>query len=184
MSNFKTELKQSQNDFFSNVKKNIIFKTSQKNDCAKYVSSSFKEDDLVNKTVFVIDDVNIFFDYGVFKVYATNDTYPIILNHILSLVDTCIQKHGYYHFHMDLNTFSVSAAERYKQFIEKFVESCINSKTTYSYYLRLFCIYNTPSSIDMIKKLFDRFIPAEVKTKLMFYSKTESPLKLTELMKI
>jgi hypothetical protein len=112
---------------FSNVKKKYNFKTSQNDCCAKYVSSSFKEDDLVNKTVFVIDDVNIFFDYGVFKVYATNDTYPIILNHILSLVDTCIQKHGYYHFHMDLNTFSVRCG-RYKQFIEKFVESCINSK--------------------------------------------------------
>jgi hypothetical protein len=34
MSNFKTELKQSQNDFFSNVKKKYNFKTSQ-NDCAK-----------------------------------------------------------------------------------------------------------------------------------------------------
>jgi hypothetical protein len=55
---------------------------------------------------------------------------------------------------MDLNTFSVSA-ERYKQFIEV-RESCINSKTTYSYYLRLFCIYNTPS-IDMIKCLTDLF---------------------------
>jgi hypothetical protein len=109
MSNFKTELKQSQNDF-SNVKEKYIFNESKKRLCEVRVEF-FQEDDLVNKTVFVIDDVNIFFDYGVFKVYATNDTYPIILNHILSLVDTCIQKHGYYHFHMDLNTFSVSAAE-------------------------------------------------------------------------
>lgn len=183
MSDFKTELKQTQNEFFSNVKKNIIFKTSQKNDCAKYVSNSFKEEDLVNKTVFVIDDVNIFFDYGIFKVYATNDTYPIILNRILSLVNNCIQNHGYYQFHLDLSTFSVTAAERYKHFIEQFVDSCINSKTTYSYYLSLFCIYNTPSSIEMIKKLFDRFIPAEVKTKLTFYSKPESHIKLTELLK-
>jgi hypothetical protein len=72
MSNFKTELKQSQNDF-SNVKKNIILRRVKKTTVRVRVEF-FQEDDLVNKTVFV-NDVNIFFDYGVFKVYATNDTY-------------------------------------------------------------------------------------------------------------
>lgn len=182
MDDFTSELKQTQDEFFSTVKKNLIFKSSQKNDCAKYVSKSFKEEDLINKTVFIINDVKIFFDYGIFKIYATAETYPVILTRILSLVNNCIEKYGYYEFHIDLNTFSVSAAERYKKFIEQFVDACITSNTTYSYYLSLFCIYNTPSSIELIKTIFNKFIPIDVKNKLVFYIKHESSDKLNELM--
>lgn len=182
MDDFKIEAKQIQDDFFSTSKKNIFFKSSQKNECAEYISNSFKEEDLINKTVFVIDNVNIFFDYNIFKLYATNKTYPVILKHILLLVNKCIEKYRYYEFHIDLNTFSVTAAERYKNFIEQFVESCINSNTAYSYYLNSFNIYNTPSSFELIKNIFIRFIPNEVKNKLITFSKQDSTEKLNKLL--
>jgi hypothetical protein len=67
---------------------------------------------------------------------------------------------------------------RYKQFIE-FV-SRVSTQNDILLLSKVVLYIQHPSSIDMIKKLFDLF---QVKNKLMFYSKRNRH-KLTELMKI
>jgi hypothetical protein len=62
---FQNRVEQSQERFF-NVKKNIILRRVKKT-TVRAVCRVLSGDDLVNKTVLPIDDVNIFFDYGVFK---------------------------------------------------------------------------------------------------------------------
>jgi cobalamin biosynthesis Co2+ chelatase CbiK len=80
---------------------------------------------------------------------------------------------------MDLNVFGFRCG-RYKQFIE-FVGR-VSTQNDILLLSKVVLYIQHPSSIDMIKKLFDRFIPAS-KDQINVLLQNGSH-KLTELMKI
>jgi hypothetical protein len=170
-------------DYYSQNTKNTFFKKNQKFDLAKQVSLSFDINMLLQKTGYIIPGTqHIYFDYTVFKSFANEDNYNLIVNYILNLFQTCITNHGEYIVHVNLDTFTVSAAERYKNLITLFNECCLSNKTIeYSKLLKFWKIYYTPSVIDMITKILKTVLEPEIIQKIIFVSKKESDEKLQKL---
>jgi len=170
-------------DYYSQNTKNTFFKKNQKIDLAKQVSLSFDINMLLQKTGYIIPGTqHIYFDYTVFKSFANEDNYNLIVTYILNLFQTCITNHGEYIVHVNLDTFTVSAAERYKNLITLFNECCLSNKTIeYSKLLKFWKIYYTPSVIDMITKILKTVLEPEIIQKIIFVSKKESDEKLQEL---
>jgi len=170
-------------DYYSQNTKNTFFKKNQKFDLAKQVSLSFDINMLLQKTGYIIPGTqHIYFDYTVFKSFANEDNYNLIVSYILNLFQTCITNHGEYIVHVNLDTFTVSAAERYKNLITLFNESCMSNKTIeYSKLLKFWKIYYTPSVIDMITKILKTVLEPEIIQKIIFVSKKESEEKLQNL---
>jgi hypothetical protein len=170
-------------DYYSQNTKNTFFKKNQKFDLAKQVSLSFDINMLLQKTGYIIPGTqHIYFDYTVFKSFANEDNYNVIVTYILNLFQTCITNHGEYIVHVNLDTFTVSAAERYKNLITLFNESCMSNKTIeYSKLLKFWKIYYTPSVIDMITKILKTVLEPEIIQKIIFVSKKESDEKLQKL---
>jgi hypothetical protein len=170
-------------DYYSQNTKNTFFKKNQKFDLAKQVSLSFDINMLLQKTGYIIPGTqHIYFDYTVFKSFANEDNYNLIVSYILNLFQTCITNHGEYIVHVNLDTFTVSAAERYKNLITLFNECCLSNKTIeYSKLLKFWKIYYTPSVIDMITKILKTVLEPEIIQKIIFVSKKESDEKLQKL---
>jgi hypothetical protein len=172
------------NIFYSTNPRNYIFKNSQKIECAEQVAQNIDLNLLMKNTVFIIPETNkIFFNYSMFKTYANPSVYVMMIKYILTLFDECIRIYNKFEIHVDLNTFSISAAHRYKSAIEMFCSEFLSSKNKITIYehLERFYLYNTPSMIDNISMLLSPFINDQVRYKIEYVSKKDSIAFLDKL---
>lgn len=163
--------------------KNMFFKKSQKIDCAKEISQSFSLESMVDHTIYIIPDTNkVVFDYTVYKLYANTNNYEIIMNKVISSYDAILTLYPSIEIHVVLDTFSISAAERYKDAIRTFCDKCMTSKTTYSQLTDKIYIYYTPSMIESISSLLQPFISPSVRNRIIYYTKAESAERFQNLL--
>jgi hypothetical protein len=183
MSHILESIEKVQESFYDSNGKNRLFKKSQKIDCAKEVSRQINIDDLLNMTVYILPGTNkVVFYYSVFKLYANPDNYDLIISYILRRYDEVLNNNNNtFEIHMSLDTFSVSAAERYKEIIRMFCEKCMNASTNYSTSMTKLYVYNSPAVMDPIMTIIKPFIDPSVKDKIVFYSKSESTSLLQKL---
>jgi translation elongation factor EF-G len=169
-------------DFLDKEGKNSFFKKSQKLDCAKQMSQAFNLSEMIQKTIFIIPNTNkIMIDYTIFKLYACPDNYTSIVNYIINLYDTILTSYTMFEVHLILDSFTISAAERYGGIIKEFCGKCMALETKYSKLTQLMIIYYTPSMVESIATLLKPFIDANVEKRIVLISKADSPGKLAKL---
>lgn len=176
------EIKQIQNAYFQENSKNIFFKNSQKFDCANTVCNNIDISDLLYHTSWLIPNKNkVYFDYTVFKQYACPENFGVIVDDVLAKCIDCSNQYTMFEVHVNLASFTITAAERYKSMIEMFCNECFRRDTRFTERLVCMCLYNIPTMIENISRILLPLIPPEVRPKLRLYSKNESHALLVEL---
>ena len=179
---FLDKIAQLQNNYYSNNKKNTFFKEKQKQDCATKITQQLSLQELLDRSVFILpNSYKIYFDYNIFKTFAEPSVHNHILKHIMGLTTYCINTYNNYEVHMDLNSFTVSAAQRHKSFIQLYNSCCLQSDTQFSTILNSMHLYNVPSIIDSIATILNPFIEPTVKSKIFLHNKVDSPSRLAAL---
>jgi hypothetical protein len=172
---FMEKLNGLKDEYYATHSKNTFFKKSQKMDCAKYISDSIDLDTLIDNTIYVVPNTNtIYIDYTVFKLYATPENYDKIIDHIMNTFKYIINYYSTYEVYINLDSFTVSSAERYKDIIRSFCDKCLNDSTNFGELLSKFHILNTPSVMELIIKIFKPFVDPIVINKIQFHKKEES----------
>lgn len=175
--NLLNDLEKYKSAYYSENKKNVLFKKDQKMDMASKIATEFNVETLVQKTVYIITGTNrIFIDYNVFKMFAHPSNYQYFVDYTQGLIGQTIQMFGAFECHVNMNSFTVSAAERYRGIIELFNAVGERNGTDYAVQMIVLHIYNTPSSIDHIYKILANLIEPEVRRKIVFHNKAESAL--------
>jgi hypothetical protein len=168
------------NEYYKSEKKNMFVKKKQKLNFAKKMSETFNLEEMIQRTVFIIPGTNkICFDYTVFKLYACPNNYEKIMDYVIGLHDFILLQYPNFEANIILNTFTISAAERYKNAIHQFCNKCITSK--YAYLITAINIYYTPSMIDTISALLKPFVDKNIVQRVVFFGKEESPDLLHKL---
>lgn len=178
MENFK-------NKYYNQNTKNSLFKKSQKLDCAVQLCKSpdFHLETAIKNTIFIMSDSNrIFFNYEIFKYYGNPENYEAIVNYILSLILLCISKYESFEFHANIQSFTISAAERYKPVIQLFITKCLANNTEFSKLLTKLCVYNSPSLMNDISRLLRPMMDSAIINKIYFYSKLETPEEIKNIL--
>ena len=177
-------IKNLQDNFYSKSKKNILFKKSQKNNCTKIIADNISLDQLLTKTVFIVPNTNsIYIDYIIFKSYASSDNYQLIIDRFIELIITVINQFGYFELHLDLKSFSITAAERYHHVFEMYYNSCCKHGLQYEErQLSKINIYHTPSIVNMLSKLIIKYTDPSIKNKIIYYSNEDSEKQINILM--
>jgi len=179
--NILNDIEQFKNTYYSENKKAFFFKKSQKLDCASKISSEFDINDLLAQTFIILPNTNrVYLDYTVFKLYANPDNYHTIVTYVIQLFQKCIDTYGSFECHFNLNSFTITAAERYKSAIEMFCKECLKSETRYGRMLSKMYIYYSPGVIERFTSLFAHLIDPFVRDRFIIYSKEESEDKLVE----
>lgn len=163
---FVNEIENKQNEFYKNTNKNFLFKKTQKQECAKYICNNINLDVLLNNTFMQIPNTNkIYFNYLLFKTFANPENYNLCLNYIINVISNCISIYGNYEMHINIKSFTVSAMERYKSVIIKYLEM-LGTDTTFSEQLVTIFVYNIPHVFDIIKQMVRPFISKIVHEKI------------------
>ena len=178
------ELEKFKSQYYSDNKKNMIFKSTQKNHLANSICEQFGTDDLFIRTSFIIPNTNkIYITYPLLKLFANPSNYEQFTNYVQSLFLRCINQYGSFECHVNLESLTVTAVERNKKLIEIFArDPSENGGIEYTSYLTTLCMYNTPNVIDNIRQIISYLIEPELMNKITTYNKKESIVKLNELL--
>ena len=170
-----------QEEYYQNNQKNLFFKKSQKTECANIIANTIDKTMLFNKTLFVIPEKNIiYFNYTMFKTYMTTDLFEEFLDYEFNLTNEWVKSISFYELHLNIQSLSISAFERYRGFIEKVMLRYPPISPTAVKMSKLY-VYYTPSIIEQIMRFLGPFIQ-HLKDKIVFYSKENSEEYLEELL--
>ena len=152
---------------------------------ANRVCEQFGIDELFVRTSFIIPNTNkVYINYPALKLFANSSNYEQFANYTQSLFLKCMKQYGNYECHINLESLTVTAVERHKRLIEIFARDPSETEgIEYTQYLTLVYIYNTPSVIDGITKIISYLLEPELMQKIVTYSKAETSLKLSELLR-
>ena len=155
--------------------KPIFFKNALKFDNAKVVTQNMNFEELMDSSIYIIPGTNnIYMNYPIVKLFAYPEIFEHIAANILSKFTKCISENGRFSVHLNLKSFTISAAHRYKDLIQAFCNHCLHFETPFSDLLTTMYIYHTPGVMDSISKLFAPFIHPNVRDKIIFLDKNVS----------
>jgi len=159
-----------------------FFKRTDKMNSARMVSSQFNLNQLIESTIFIIPNTNkIYFNYLVFKTYANPENYIYFIEYLLYLFDYVIQMCGTFELHVNIQTFTISAAQRYKEIIELFCTKCLVSNTNYSHVIDKMYIYFPPNVMENIIKIISPLVDKNIRSKVVIHKKEESDAYIKSL---
>ncbi len=182
-SNAAEQIQDIQNQYYSTSGKNLFFKKNQKFECAQTVASKMNIYNLFDHTFRILPSTNkLYCDYPMFKTYMSPELFSMAISRSIDLCTFCVQSYGAFEIHVNIDSFTVTAAERYKTFIINFCDECARLNTGFSDYVITFNIYNIPITIDQISKLIVGLLPVEIKPKIKLYNKKESEVLLQNLL--
>ena len=181
--NLLNDLERFKSEYYSDNKKNTVFKAVQKTDLANRVCEQFGLEDLFVRTAFIIPNTNkVYINYPALKLFANPSNYEQFVNYTQSLFLTCLKSYTGYECHLNLDTLTITAVERHKKLIEIFArDPSQHGEVEFSTYVSKVFIYNTPSLIDTIIKLLAAILEPELLARVTRYNKAETSLKLGEL---
>ena len=171
------EISNFEEKYYQDNNKNTFFKKSQKIDLAKQVSNNFDINILLKNLCYSKKTTNqVVIDYNILKLFANEENFELILKYILNEFTNTINTFGDFEVHMNLNSFTISAAERYKKLVELFCKLCLNNKETYDYSKKCskFYIYNVSNTFEQIVNLFKPFVSPDIKEKVSILKKSDS----------
>lgn len=171
------EIDKLKEEFYGSSTKKLFFNKSQKFECANQITSKLPIEMLLTNTCRPIlnDTIKIIYiDYPIFKSYATPETFDIISDYIIQVFRDFRSQHGHLDVVVNLDTFTISAFERYKHIIKIFCDKCFQQQNEFSKSLSLFSIYNVPTAFDAIKRAITPFMLEEVRSKIRLFGKVES----------
>ena len=156
-----------QNTYYSTNGKNLLFKNKQKMDCASVVCENIPIEQLIGKAVYILTDTNkIFFDYTVFKTFAHPTNFHYIADTIIYFFNDCVAKYSLFELHVNLESLTVSALERYKEIIKYFCAKCAAANARYSSKIENIYVHNCPKTFDNILTVLKPFIDPEIVGKI------------------
>jgi hypothetical protein len=180
------KLHQIKDEFYaSNAKRMFFGKTSQKMECAHNIAMQFSMHELLHATIFPIPNTNqLYVDYTMFKMYATPEHYEPIVSHLVNQIRSLIDVHHNFELHVNLHTFSVSAAERYRDAIQLFGTWTRGGECMRSSLHKLY-IYHTPcvmhSISHVLSSTLSRCFNDEIRHKVVMVDKESSTKRIQSL---
>ena len=160
------QLQDFQEKYYEKNKKATFFKNNQKFDCANEISKNFSLEELINKGLYIQDNNKIIVHYPIIKTFAHPGIYDKFLEHIDILSEKILLTQPSYDVHVDLYSFTVTAAKRYSDLIKQFC-SIYLQKTDYDETINKIYIHNSPSVIDIVKTMFSPFMSNSSKDKII-----------------
>uniref|UniRef100_A0A6C0HJ87 CRAL-TRIO domain-containing protein n=1 Tax=viral metagenome TaxID=1070528 RepID=A0A6C0HJ87_9ZZZZ len=172
-------------DFANDNKKGMFSSKQYKVDCANTVLKTIDIETLLNSTLITLpNSCHLYFDYTMFKTFATPELHDRIIQFAVEKISQCINEYGTYEMHINMNTFSISAFQRYKSIIELYSHVCNTYHAEFHEKITTMHIYNIPSTIETISQLIGPLLPQQVRQKVIRYDKvaSEKPLQtITEI---
>jgi hypothetical protein len=156
--------------YFVNNKKNKIFKSTQKLDCAKEISNHFPIEKLLQSSVYILPNSNcIYIDYPKVKHFLCPDIYDLACKYFYNLHQEILKTYTHFNIRGDLKSITMTAVHRHTDII-KYACSTYLGSNELSEKIELIQIYNSPSIVRAILNMFSTLIAQSTVKKVQILS--------------
>jgi hypothetical protein len=170
--NIQEQISNLQAKYYSETSKNKIFKNSQKLDCANSVVQNMDLKVLFSSCIYILPNKNvIFIDYPKLKTFVCPEIYHHVIDYSINLANQCIAKYQVFSLHINMQSFTITAAQRYKELIELYCNTCLHKDSQFQSQLQFIHLYNYPSIIPVLHKMFAHFVDDSARGKLVLEKK-------------
>lgn len=166
MSELENKLAKFREEYYNKNKKKTFFKKTQKNDCAEKVTQQFSLNELLEESIFRKEHV-IFCNYPVIKTFLHPNIYESIMNHIDTKLIFLLENFNVIDIKIDMKSFTITAAQRYNDLIQCFCKKYLQNEN-FIQRIQVIYIVNTPSLIEVLRKMFSSFMSSTVNEKIIF----------------
>lgn len=164
--NIMNKINSLKNDYYSENKKNLIFKNNQKFDCANTIVQNINKTDLFNQII-CMNENQLLFNYTMFKTIIHPDIYIDFIYHIFDVNDQILASHTSYDVIIDVKGLTMTGVERYKGFITMLSLEGQKNKKNFLQKLGQVQIKNPPFMIANIGKILLPLIDTIVKDRIV-----------------
>lgn len=169
---FMQKISELQELYYSTNSKRSFLKKQQKNDCANHVSNLVGTNHMLNHCIYAFDGYKVYIDYTVFKTFVCPENYNLVVDYFINVIQSIINTFGKYQLYINLQTFTISALERYRSFILLLSSRCAAEQL--EPFIEIFQIHNSPGFLTTTSNLLSPFMPDTVKKKMTFIHKNDS----------
>ena len=159
-------------EFYQSNQKNILFKNKQKFDCAASIMSNFDEEVVFGNIIKTEDDFLIM-HYPVFKLIANPENYERLAYFIFRTTEKILEKYEIYYVRVITTGLTISAVERYKEFIKLVSKLGLNNNKGFLKRLEKIYIVDCPSFADYALKAVVPLIDNNLFSKFVLPPKVE-----------
>jgi hypothetical protein len=156
-------------EYYNTNSKNILFKNSQKFDCAESIVQNIDLTKLF-QTIIQIQGNQMHFNYNVFKTVIHPSIYMDFINYIFQINEQILQVCSTYDVIVDFKGLTMTGVERYKDFVSLLSDQGkLNGK---NFLQKLNCVYitNPPFMVASIGKILLPLMDKIVKDKIVIVS--------------
>lgn len=187
------QVRSAQQAFYAqHAKRQFFAKNTQKFQCAEHVLSTCSFEELMHQTCHTLTPradgtPRLYFHYPRFKTFATTSIYAQVIEYVIAFVQATLATSptGRFEYHVSLESFTVTAAHRYKDLVAQFSDVCFQRNTGFSEHLDGLFLYHVPSCGQQVAQLLLPLIPPETRPKLRVLDKQQSqqlyPLLFSEI---
>ena len=154
------------NDYYSENKKNLLFKNGQKFDCANTIVQNMNKEDLFN-CIIHINENNLVFNYTMFKTIIHPGIYIDLANYIFHINEQILVNYATYNVMVDIKGLTMTGVERYKDFITVVSLEGQKAKKNFLQKLGKVHIINPPFMIANISKIILPLLDKVIKDRIV-----------------
>ena len=154
------------NEYYSENKKNLIFKNNQKFDCANTIVQNINKMDLFN-SIFRQEENLLLFNYAMFKTIIHPEIYMDFIYYIFHINEQILANYTTYDVVVDLKGLTMTGVERYKDFISTLSLEGQKNKKNFLQKLGHVRIINPPFMIANIGKILLPLMDTIMKDKIV-----------------
>lgn len=164
---FETIIKNKTEEYYTNNKKNKIFKSEQKIELAKTISETININEYLKSVIYIDADNNnhIFTSFPKLKHIIHPDNVELIVNYVDILILKVLETYDHYYMHVDIFSLTVSNTQRMMPLIKRFLSTC---DTYRSQKLKKTYIYNPPSVIKNLRYILEPMLDQETLKKVVY----------------
>jgi hypothetical protein len=153
-------------EYYSENKKNLLFKNGQKFDCANTIVQNMNISDLF-KSILRPEENQLLFNYSMFKTIIHPDIYIDFIYYIFEVNDQILATYTTYNVMIDFKGLTMTGVERYKGFITTLSLEGQKNKKNFLQKLGQVQIINPPFMIANIGKVLLPLMDTIVKDKIV-----------------
>jgi hypothetical protein len=154
------------NDYYSENKKNLLFKNGQKFDCANTIVQNMNKTELFN-CIIHINENNLVFNYTTFKTIIHPGIYTELAHYIFQLNEQILVNYPTYNVLVDIKGLTMTGVERYKDFITIVSLEGQKGKKNFLQKLGKVHIINPPFMVANISKIILPLLDTIVKDRIV-----------------
>lgn len=175
-SHVEEQITELQTKFYNETQKRRLFKNNQKLECASTIVQNIDLTTLLSSCIYIVQDKNeIYIDYPKLKMFVCPNIYSQIVEYATRLANTCVNKYQVFSLHINLQSFTITAAQRYHDLIELFCKKCFQPGAQFQTQLQQIHLYNYPTVIPILNKLFASMVDDSARGKLVLEKKPFLP---------